>query len=171
MRSIHRVILAAATLTAAALESSAAGAANVQIDGTGVFDVAGETCGGPPAGFESYQDYPPILLSGSLEGCWYTDVLRSVDHGAPSGIYLESGREVFVGSIDGGPVGTFTTTYKFESKWSPDVSTGVEVHGRCQHPLVSGSGTGGFAGATGRVDFKDIVTDGSYVYRGHIKLP
>ena len=63
----------------------------------------------------------------------------------------------------------FTTTYKFESKWDPDVSTGPEVRGRCQHPIVTGSGTGGFAGATGRLDFKDVVEDGTYLYRGHIK--
>ena len=48
--------------------------------------------------------------------------------------------------------------------------TGSELHGRCQHPLVEGSGTGGFAGATGRLDFKDEVATGLYFYRGHIKL-
>jgi hypothetical protein len=52
-----------------------------------------------------------------------------------------SGEEIFVGTLDGED-GTFTTTYKFESKWDPDVSTGSEVHGRCQHKIVEGSGTG-----------------------------
>ncbi len=99
-------------------------------------------------------------MSGSLEGCWYTRVDTVKDNGAPSGVYLETGREVFVGSLDGGPDGVFTTTYRFESKWDPDVSTGSEVRGRCQHPIVAGSGTGGFAGASGRVDFKDIVLPG-----------
>ena len=47
---------------------------------------------------------------------------------------------------------------------------GPEVKGRCQHPIVAGSGTGGFAGATGRFDFKDVISDGSIVYRGHITL-
>ena len=93
------------------------------------------------------------------------------DNGAPSGIYLESGREVFVGSLNGGPTGLFATTYKFESKWDPDVSTGREVRGRCQHPIIVGSGTGGFDGATGRLDFKDVVADGSYLYRGHVSVP
>jgi hypothetical protein len=68
-------------------------------------------------------------------------------------------------------VGTFATTYKFTSKWDPDASTGSEVHGRCEHPIVADSGTGGFAGATGRVDFKDDVTTGEFLYRGHISLP
>ena len=50
------------------------------------------------------------------------------------------------------------------------VSTGVEVKGRCQHPIITGSGTGGFAGATGRLDFKDQVSTGRFFYRGHITL-
>ena len=54
----------------------------------------------------------------------------STDNGAPSGVYVEQGREVFVGSLNGGPDGLFATTYKFESKWDPDVTTGHEVEGR-----------------------------------------
>ena len=105
-------------------------------------------------------------MRGSLEGCWYTKVETTKD--TPGGVYLESGEEVFVGSLDGGPAGIFATTYRFESKWDPDVSSGVELRGRCQHPIVAGSGTGGFEGATGRFDIKDIVSAGIGVYRGHI---
>ena len=108
-------------------------------------------------------------MTGSLEGCWYTDVNTVKE--TPGGVYLESGEEVFVGSLNGGPVGTFATTYKFEGKYDPD--SGVQLHGRCQHPIVEGSGTGGFEGAKGRLDFKDIITPGAlttYVYRGHIKF-
>jgi len=107
---------------------------------------------------------------GSLNGCWYTNIEKTKDNGAPSGVYIESGEEVFVGSLNGGLEGTFATTYQFESKWDPDVSTGSEVHGRCQHPIAAGSGTGGFEGASGRADFKDEVTTGRFFYRGHIKL-
>ena len=42
--------------------------------------------------------------------------------------------------------------------------------GVCQHPIIVGSGTGGFEGVTGRVDFKDDVVTGDYPYRGHISL-
>lgn len=143
---------------------------NLQISGTAVYDVSGSTCPAPPSGYADFVSYPGLVLSGSLQGCWYTKVDSFKE--TPSGVYLETGREVFVGSLNGGPIGVFATTYKFESKWDPDVSTGTEVFGRCQHPLVAGSGTGGFAGATGRVDIKDIVADPSniyYVYRGHIK--
>jgi hypothetical protein len=171
MNTIHRSAMVAATalLAGSALTATSASAGTEQIGGDGAF-VGAEVCSGPPAGFEAFTDYPPIALTGSLEGCWYTDVQWSKDLGAPSGVYLETGREVFVGSINDGPVGTFTTTYRFESKWTPDLS-GSEVVGRCQHPIVAGSGTGGFAGVTGRVDFKDDVATGCFLYRGHLTLP
>ena len=64
-------------------------------------------------------------------------------------------------------MGTFTTNYRFEGKYEP--GTVVEIKGRCQHPIAAGSGTGGFEGAEGRLDFKDIIGDPViYVYRGHI---
>jgi len=40
--------------------------------------------------------------------------------------------------------------------------------GAASHPIVAG--TGEFAGVTGRVDFKDVVADGTVVYRGHLKV-
>ena len=98
--------------------------ASNQISGVGVFDFTGSHLLRPSTGYADFVSYPPIVLSGSLQGCWYTKVETVKDNGAPSGVYLETGREVFVGSLNGGPVGVFTTTYKFESKWDPDVSTG-----------------------------------------------
>ena len=107
-------------------------------------------------------------MDGSLEGCWYTNILTSKV--TPSGVYLESGEEKFVGSLNGGPRGSFTTTYKFEAKLN--TVTGSEIKGRCQHKIVAGSGADGLAGASGRVDFKDIIdgTTVTYEYRGHIRL-
>ena len=148
--------------------SAPASAANTQISGIGVFDAAGE-CGPPPSGYADFTDFT-MVINGDLDGCWYTKVETFKDNGAPSGVYRDGGQEVFVGSLNGGPEGTFATTYQFESKWDPDITTGSEVHGRCQHPIVVGSGTGGFEGVTGRVDFKDEVTTGEYFYRGHLKL-
>src|SRR5215211_1344868 len=148
--------------------SAPANATTNQISGVAVLDTTG-TCPPPPAGYEDFTDFTQVM-TGSLDGCWYTNIETTKDNGAPSGVYIESGKEIFVGSLNGGPLGTFSTTYKFESKWDPDVSTGSEVHGRCQHPIVEGSGTGGFEGATGRVDFKDIIEEGNFDYRGHISL-
>jgi hypothetical protein len=142
-----------------------ASASMVQISGVGVFDTG---CPAAPVGYDSLA---PIVMSGSLTGCWYTKIESSKDNGAPSGVYLETGREIFIGSLNGGPGGQFGTTYRFEAKYNPDVLTGAEVKGRCQHPIAAGSGTGGFASASGRVDFKDDVATGQLLYRGHVQTP
>jgi hypothetical protein len=137
-------------LMAMGLSAPAQAVGNVQISGPAEIDAAG--CDAAPPGFD---DFPGLALHGSLEGCLYTQVVTSSI--TPSGTYKESGHETIVASLNGGPMGTFTTNYKFE--------------GRCQHPIAEGSGTGGFAGATGRLDFKDLIGDPTtYVYRGHIKL-
>ena len=110
-----------------------------------MFD-AEETCDAAPHGFDELT----FVISGDLEGCWYTNVDRGWDLGPPSGLYFEVGREVFVGTVHDGPEGTFSTTYTFESQWDPSYTTGgTEIWGRCQHLIVSGSGTGGLHGVTG----------------------
>ena len=165
-KNIQRLALAVALMTGGLLMLSApANAATNQISGTALVDTAGPAwqCPDEPSG---YKDFPALVMTGSLDGCWYTNILTQKE--TPGGAYLETGEELFVGRLDGGPAGTFTTTYRFEAKLNPD---GSEVRGRCQHPIAAGSGTGGFAGATGRVDFKDIVGDPvTYVYRGHISV-
>jgi len=140
-----------------------ANAATNQLSGTAFLNPSkGDPCPENPA----YIDYDPIVMTGSLDGCWYTHI--ETKRTTQGGVYLETGQELFVGSLNGGRTGTFTTTYKFEAKLD---AAGSEVRGRCQHPIVAGSGTGGFAGATGRVDFKDIIGHPTtYEYRGHISL-
>ncbi len=168
--NIQRLVLLGVLVSGLLVALSApASAATNQISGIAFYDTTGE-CGPPPSRYADFTSYPPQVITGDLEGCWYTKVETSKDNGPPSGVYLESGEEVFVGSLNGGPEGTFATTYRFESKWDPEVSTGSEVHGRCQHPIVAGSGTGVFEDVTGRLDFKDEVTTGQFFYRGHIKL-
>ena len=77
-----------------------------QISGEGADQTAGE-CGSPPAGYGDFADFTPLVLTGDLDGCLYTNILTSTDRGAPSGIYIETGREVVVASLNGGPLGTF----------------------------------------------------------------
>jgi hypothetical protein len=170
-QSVRLGTLAVLIIGLITIGSASAGATSNHVSGVGVFDLSGSICPNPPADYADFISYPPIVLRGDLDGCWYTKIDTFKDNGAPSGIYLETGREVFVGRLNDGPVGLFATTYRFESKWDPDVSTGSEVVGRCQHPIVSGSGTGGFAGVTGHINFKDVVADGSYEYRGHVSIP
>ena len=156
------IIVLASSLLGVAAPAQAAGG---QIDGTAYFELpSGKVCDAAPDGFDSY---PALVMAGDLVGCWYTNVESFKT--TPSGVYLEVGQELFVGTLNNGEVGSFTTTYRFEAKYAPDES---ELFGRCQHPLVAGSGTVSFAGATGRVDFKDIIGEQvTFVYRGHIRLP
>jgi hypothetical protein len=139
----------------------------VRLLGTAFFNPAeGIPCHKPPA---TYDSYPPLVIRGSLHGCWYTHIkTKSTTRDGKYLRYLEKGTELFEGRLNGGHNGTFTTTYVFKAKLNLDQS---EVSGHCEHPIVAGSGTGGFVGAKGQVNFKDIIGEEiTYVYRGHIRL-
>jgi hypothetical protein len=133
-----------------------------QISGIGFFPDPGE-CDDPPEGVVS--DYA-VVMTGDLEGCLYTDVKTA--ESSPSGTYRETGTEFFVGSYSDGS-GTFETTYRFEAKYEDASTQSGEIFGRCQHPIVEGSGTGIFEGVTGRIDMKDDVEAGNFPYRGHLR--
>lgn len=113
-------------------------------------------------------------MAGSLFGCWYTDTFNLINS-TPSGVIYATGSEHFVGCLDvrrkgdcakTDRTGTFAMTYGFLAQFDP--VTGSEIWGGCQHKIVSG--TGGFAGATGRIDFKDNVATGTSSYWGHVTL-
>ena len=140
-----------------------ASAGTTQVSGLGVFnDECQPPAGSPPA---DPGDYPPINLSGSLDGCWYTYVSESKFN--PGGTYQEKGTEIFVGCLNGTTCGTFDTTYTFTGKYV-DVTFAQEIHGRCEHSIVGG--TGDFAGARGVINFMDDVVNLNFDYRGHISL-
>jgi hypothetical protein len=133
------------------------------VSGIGVFNTECE----PPVGLppDDLGDYPAIDLTGSLNGCWYTYVSRSQFN--PSGTYVEQGNEIFVGCLNGTTCGTFETTYTFTAKYVDDTFA-QEIHGRCEHRIVGG--TGDFAGAKGVITFKDDVVNLKFDYRGNISL-
>jgi hypothetical protein len=164
---MRRTILLMATMALTLLVASGVALAGgaTQISGVAVYDApAGGKCPDPPPGVVS--DYPPLVMTGSLDGCLYTDVLT--DQSSPSGTYRETGTEFFVGSYLG-ESGTFETTYRFEAKYEDATTQTGEIFGRCQHPIVEGSGTGIFEGVTGRIDMKDDVEAGNFPYRGHLR--
>ena len=107
-----------------------------------------------------------LVMTGDFEGCLYTHVKTA--ESSPSGTYRETGTEFFVGSYLG-ESGTFETTYRFEAKYEDASTQTGEIFGRCQHPIVEGSGTGIFEGVTGRIDMKDDVEAGNFPYRGHLR--
>lgn len=146
--------------------ASAAGAGATQISGVG-FGVA-----------ECNDKTSDVVLemTGDLEGCLYVTIADS-KWIPDSGIYMEWGTERFEGCWDApGPddvCGAFATTYKFTAKFPPggdEPNFAEEIHGRCQHPLVEGSGEGEFEGVTGRFDIKDDVETGEFPYRGHLRM-
>jgi len=111
-----------------------------------------------------------VRMTGDLVGCLY--VFIDDFECSPSGTYREEGRELFVGTYNG-ESGTFSTTYKFEAKYegcADGSPLGAEIFGRCQHPIVEGSGEGVFEGVTGRLDMKDDIEAGNYPYRGHLRF-
>lgn len=140
-----------------------------QISGVGYLAEEGECTdavtgpAGQPADFA-------IKLEGDLVGCQY--IFVETYECSPSGTYRETGAETYV--LDG-PLGegTFRTTYIFEAKFEgcseEGFPLGNEIFGRCQHPIAAGSGTGDYEGVTGRLDFKDDVSTGAVLYRGHLR--
>ena len=150
-------LVAAAMMVAMSVPALAEGA--TQISGVAVLDEADE-CDSGSVG----ADYA-LLMTGDLEGCLYTFVDHETAQSSPSGTYRETGTETFVAS-DG--VSMFETTYRFEAKYEDVDTLSGEIFGRCQHPIVEGSGTGIFQGVSGRLDFKDDVETGEFFYRGHL---
>ena len=162
-----RLWIGIASLIGAALlvaVSAAAGAGAITVRGDQL--IAGASaCPNADAG--------TYLMKGDLVGCWYTDTFDVVSEN-PGGGFRASGTEHFVGCVDtngngtcgaGESYGRFNTTFTFTAKFAP---TGDEIHGRCHHPIVSG--TGDFAGASGVLSFKDIPSEGRFPYHGNLQL-
>jgi hypothetical protein len=154
-------LAAVAAITVLKKPSPALAQGATQISGIAFFAEPGE-CNADPEGEGS--DFA-LRMTGDLEGCHYVFV---EDAGcSPSGTYRELGTEIFVGYYNGA-LGTFKTTYQFTAKYENCPNLIGEIFGRCQHPLIVNSGTGGFEGFTGRIDFKDDVEAGNFPYRGHL---
>jgi hypothetical protein len=143
---------------------SARSSGATQTSSIGVYAATGE-CASP---VES-ADYI-VSMTGDLTGCLYTYV--DDYECSPSGTYREEGREHFVGTYNG-ETGSFWTTYKYEAKFAGCSASGAplggEIKGRCQHPIVEGSGEGVFKGVTGRLDMKDDIETGNFIIRGHLR--
>ena len=162
-------VLVAATLLALILAAPAALAGGAtQISGVAVFDDPDVPECNDDLGDEDADYNYALVMTGDLQGCLYTYVDPDPAV-SPSGTYRETGTELFVGSYLG-ESGTFETTYRFEAKYEDVDNLLGEIFGRCQHPIVKGSGTGSFEGVSGRLDFKDEVETGEFLYRGHLRF-
>jgi hypothetical protein len=154
-RSVVLTACVAAMLTVAPTPASAQEV--TRISGVGFFDVddLGDS-GSVGADFA-------LIMTGDLEGFLY--VFVETAEFTPSGTYMETGRELFVGAD-----GSFETEYRFEAKYEDPANLIGEIFGRCQHIIVEGSGTGAFEGVSGRIDFKDDIEAGDFPYRGSLQF-
>jgi hypothetical protein len=115
-----------------------------------------------------------LTMTGGLIGCWYVDTFNHKKFTDPASgkiVWIFYGTEHFTGCLDaesdgqcsGDPTGTFYTTFTFTTQ--TDLSLN-EIRGRCHHPIVAGDGA--FANATGVINFKDDISNGTSPYKGHI---
>ena len=155
------VLVLAMTLSLAYLVAPASAEGATQISGVAYFPGPG-ACDDAVTGNDFALD-----LTGDLGGCLY--VFVETAQCSPSGVYVETGTELYVGSGSEGDDGTFTTAYRFEAKYTDCANLVGEIHGRCQHPIVKRSGTGDYEDVTGRIDFKDDIAAENFPYRGHLR--
>jgi hypothetical protein len=144
-------------LAAVVVPASAAGGATI-VQGT---QLAYGSCGAGTG----------YAMTGSLDGCWWIDTFESSTDPSKHN-YRATGQEHFQGCL-GTVCGSFETTYIFTAKTDGPWGEGAtEIHGRCHHPIVPGSGTGGFTGVTGQLSFHDVVdvSPPYYPYHGSLRL-
>jgi hypothetical protein len=153
---MKRLLAALAVLaTIGAIAVSGASASATQVSGVQ-----------EPTGVEGVS-----TMTGDLVGTWYEttplDEFLAALRVQPSGTIQFTGTELFVGCL-GAVCGTLSFEYHAELKLvTPDY---VQlIFGRCQHKVTGG--TGGFAGASGVLTFRDDPETGCSYYKGHIDLP
>jgi hypothetical protein len=173
-------LITPATLIAVLVYASAALAHGSTVGVAGIQAPADATAGAPGdpcAATDPETGRVPVVsnaMAGSLIGCWYTDTFKIINSTA-SGVIYASGSEHFVGCLDVRRKGSCTETdrtgtlalkYTFLAQYDPVTSN--EIWGGCLHKIVSG--TGGLAGAAGRIDFQDNVANGTSSYLGLLTL-
>jgi hypothetical protein len=136
-----------------------------QISGIGYFAEPGE-CEDEVTGPNGQVPDYALNLTGDLQGCHYVFVETFTC--TSGGTYIETGTEMYVGSGAAGDEGTFETTYRFTGLYEDCPNLTGQINGRCQHPIIAGSGTDDFEDVTGRLDFNDDVEAGNAPYKGHL---
>jgi hypothetical protein len=151
----------AVLVVAIALPAGAAAAGSGAVVVRGI-QLAYGTCGPNSDGYQ---------MTGDLEGCWW---ITEFDPQSPESRHnlRATGTEHFDGRI-GSLEGTFDTFFQYTAKFDGPWVSSAEIHGRCHHPIVAGSGTGDFAGITGQLSFHDgvDVDPPYYPYWGSVRIP
>ena len=148
----------ATLLLALSAGAAMAGNGSVAVRGT---QLAYGTCGENSDGYR---------MTGDLDGCWWiTDFVSSTDESKHN--VRATGAELFIGWV-GSRFGSFTTRFQYTAKMDGPWVSSPEIHGRCHHPIVAGSGTGDLAGISGELSFKDVVDVDPpyYPYWGNLRI-
>ncbi len=115
-------------------------------------------------------------MSGDLIGDWSTLSFKGVEP-TPSGAVRGAGTELFDGCFDANgngacdgqdPTGTMTFSFTYTGRYDTTTEPWTLLHGRCHHPVTGG--TGGFAGASGVLNFHDDPATGCSSYQGTLRL-
>jgi hypothetical protein len=173
MKRSSWIVSVALTCAVALSAVAVAGAAgNTQVRGVQRPAVASDGCG-VGDGY-AWMNGSGERGTAGLIGCWW---ITGTELGVvtPSGVVTGTGTELFAGCLDQAgdgacdptdPAGTLSFFFRFSLKYDPTFTT--FEHGRCYHPVTGG--TGGFAGATGSLQFHDDPVTGCSYYSGHLKL-
>jgi hypothetical protein len=159
--SVTLTMMALISAVLAGSSQTRAGGAT-QISGLGAYAAPGQ-CTDPEGAGADYA----VFMTGSFQGCNYAFIESG--RCTEGGTYFETGTETFVGTYNG-EFGTFSTNYVFTATYRDCPNFVGEIAGRCEHPIVEGSGTGIFEGVRGRFDMKDDVEAGDFPYRGHLSF-
>ena len=130
-----------------------------RITATGYF-LGEEPCDAPITNADGDSADLSLDFVGDLDGCLYIFVESFTC--SSNGVYVEEGGEIYVGSGAPGDDGTFETTYRFVAHFASEEDCNAfnnQLSGRCQHPIVAGSGTGDYRGVSGKFQMTDNVEE------------
>ncbi len=168
-RSSKGMLLVVAILSLFALfvfVSSVSAQGAQRIAGIGYFE-GEEACDEPITNSAGVSPDASLDMTGDLQGCLY--IFIETYECMPGGVYIEDGHEIYVGSGAEGDDGTFQTEYRFVAHFPSEADCHAftnMIRGRCQHPIVAGSGTGDYRGVTGKFQMVDNVEEGYADYLG-----
>jgi len=165
--ALAMALAASVALFGAAPAGAASDRGTRQLEGIANFDADG-FCDPVADGIDAEVFFPLVFDGEGMVGCWYLipDDVKLVNTTDTGGLLIESGIDIFVGTLDGVP-GRFTTTYIFRGKYGDFSDPFSEIFGFCQHKLVEGEGA--FEGMQGIVHIRDDVTNFNFPWKAQLK--
>jgi len=141
----------------------------VHVSGSGPAAGEGECTDGDYAHNNAPAGIPPLIFTGGLEGCYYTDTSDPHVTAVGGGRFrlVDRGTETFIGMVPelGKDIITFRSSFVIiaEFQGNPlDDPDAMLISGFCHHPLIEGG--------KGVLHFVDDVDTGLIHYRGVLRF-